>query len=120
MPTSGIQVKTAPSTTAIQRRSYDHRLRLAVAAAGDAGLFGDLDIPPSTRRSWTTRPVPNVVALHAQDRELVELQVALARVEAANAKPRAVIKLLPRIWVEFHSTQHLFLCTSELSQSLST
>lgn len=80
--------------TAVQRRSYDHRLRLAVATSGDPGLFRDLRIPPSTRRSWTTRAVPNVVALHEQDRDLVELQVALTRVEAANAKLRAVIKLL--------------------------
>ena len=108
MPTSGIQVKTAPSMTAIQRRSYDHRLRLAVAASGDTGLFRDVDIPPSTRRSWTTRPVPNVVASHEEDRDLVELQVALARVEAANAKLGAVVKLLlallaargGRIWLQ--------------------
>ena len=80
--------------TAVQRRSYDHRLRLAIATSGDTGLFVDVDIPPSTRRSWTTRAVPNVVALHEQDRDLVELQVALARVEAVNAKLRAVIKLL--------------------------
>jgi putative transposase len=80
--------------TAVQRRSYDHRLRLAIATSGDTGLFRDVDIPPSTRRSWTTRAVPNVVALHEQDRDLVELQVALARVEAVNAKLRAVIKLL--------------------------
>ncbi|MCB9662366.1 MAG: transposase [Sandaracinaceae bacterium] len=94
MTTPGKQAKTTPTVTAARRRTYDHRLRLAIAASGDATLFHDIDIPPSTRRSWTTRPVPTVVALHAEDRELVELQVALARVEVANAKLRAVVRLL--------------------------
>ena len=80
--------------TAAQRRSYDHRLRLAIAETGDPHLFGSLDIPASTRRSWSSRPAPNVVALHPGDRELVELQVAVAKLEAANAKLRAVVRLL--------------------------
>ncbi|MBK8406382.1 MAG: transposase [Sandaracinaceae bacterium] len=76
------------------RRTYDHRLRVAIAEAGDPLLFGETNIPSSTRRSWVTRPVPNVVALHPEDRELVQLQVALAQARQANAKLRAVLRLL--------------------------
>jgi transposase InsO family protein len=94
MPTGSRWVNTATIVTAPRRRSYDHRLRLAIATTGDPTLFPRVEIPASTRRSWTTRPAPNVVALHREDQELVELQVALARAEASNARLRAVIRLL--------------------------
>lgn len=76
------------------RRAYGHRLRVAIAESGDPLLFGEKDIPSSTRRSWVTRPAPNVVALHPEDQELVQLQVALAQARQANAKLRAVVRLL--------------------------
>ena len=94
MLTRSAWCKTARTVRSPQRRSYDHRLRLAIAETGNPHLFVNLDIPPSTRRSWSSRPVPNVVALHPEDRELVELQVAVAKLEAANAKLRAVLRLL--------------------------
>ena len=82
----------APVSTA--RRAYDHRLRVAIAESGDPHLFAAVDIPSSTRRSWLARPLPNVVALHPEDQELLHLQVALAQAQRANAKLRAVIRLL--------------------------
>ena len=42
MTTPWNQVKTAPTVTAARRRTYDHRLRLAIAASGDATLFHDV------------------------------------------------------------------------------
>ncbi|MCB9658214.1 MAG: DDE-type integrase/transposase/recombinase [Sandaracinaceae bacterium] len=38
--------------------------------------------------------MPNVVALHDEDRLVVDLHVALAQAQAANAKLRAIIRLL--------------------------
>ena len=44
------------------RRSYDHRLRDAIAATGNANLFRDVAIPASTRRTWVRGEVRPVVA----------------------------------------------------------
>ncbi len=52
------------------RQTYDHRLRDAIAATGNADLFRDVSIPASTRRTWARGEVRPVVA--AVD---VELQV---------------------------------------------
>ena len=76
------------------RQTYDHRLRLAIAETGNPRLFPEAHIPESTRRTWTRRAVPNVVALRPEDSELVDLHVAVANLEAANARLRGVIRLL--------------------------
>ena len=49
--------------TTRSRRSYDHRITEQVIATGNPDLFPELEIPPSTARSWIRRGMPDVVAL---------------------------------------------------------
>ena len=71
------------------RRSYDHRLRDAIAATGNADLFRDVSIPASTRRTWArgeVRPVVASVDVELSVYELLEQVDSLrqpARVQAA-------------------------------------
>ena len=76
------------------RRSSDHRLRSAIRKSGNTRLFHRLDIPESTRRSWASRPLPKVVTFDAEEQDFVDLHVRVAKIEATNAKLRAVIRLL--------------------------
>ena len=71
-----------PAPMSAARQTYDHRLRLAIAETGNPHLFPEAHIPESTRRTWTRRAVPNVVALRPEDSELVDLHVAVASLEA--------------------------------------
>jgi hypothetical protein len=80
-----------------QERSYDHRLREAIAITGNANLFADVVIPISTRRTWAGGEfLPTVVS---SDNE-VETYVLLDRVQRLRARVKmqgAVIALLMRI-----------------------
>ena len=55
------------------RRSYDHRLRDAIAATGNADLFRDVAIPASTRRTWARGEIRPVVASVDVELEVYEL-----------------------------------------------
>jgi hypothetical protein len=57
-------------------RSYDHRLKRAIADSGDPDLFPELKIPRSTARGWIRHGVPSVVT--AQDLDL-DSQALLVR-----------------------------------------
>ncbi len=48
-------------------RTYDHRLKRAVAESGDPGLFPELNIPRSTARGWIRHGVPDVVTTEDMD-----------------------------------------------------
>ncbi len=70
------------STLRAGRRTYDHRLREAVCAAGDPRLFEScLSIPPSTFRSWLRRGLPQIVSLDEGDFEVAELRLEIARLQ---------------------------------------
>ena len=43
------------------RQTYDHRLRDAIAATGNANLFRNVAIPASPRRTWARGKVRSVV-----------------------------------------------------------
>ncbi len=77
------------------RRTYDHRLREAIFAAGDPALFEScLSIPPSTIRSWLSRGLPHVVSLDEGDFEAAELRLEIARLERRIEKHRRAVRTL--------------------------
>ena len=55
------------------RQNYDHRLRDALAAKGNADLFRDVSIPASTRRTWARDEIRPVVASVDVELEVYEL-----------------------------------------------
>ncbi|HJL14274.1 MAG TPA: DDE-type integrase/transposase/recombinase [Sandaracinaceae bacterium LLY-WYZ-13_1] len=79
---------------ATSRKQYDHRIRQAIVEAGDPDLFPKLAIPDSTRRSWLTRGVAQVVTLDQRDSDLVELHATVAKLERKVAILTAVVRLL--------------------------
>ena len=80
------------------RRTYDHRLREAVCAAGDPRLFEScLSIPPSTVRSWLHRGLPEVVSLDEGDFEVAELQLQIAKLERRIGKYRRATRKLAEV-----------------------
>jgi putative transposase len=79
---------------ATARKQYDHRIRQAIVKTGDPDLLPKLAIPDSTRRSWLTRGVADVVTLDVRDAEVVELHAKVARLEKKNAILAAVVRLL--------------------------
>ena len=79
---------------ATARKQYDHRIRQAIVQARDPDLFPKLAIPDSTRRSWLTRGVAEVVTLDQRDSEFIELHAAVAKLEKKVAVLTAVVRLL--------------------------
>jgi transposase InsO family protein len=79
------------------RRSYDHRLRDAIAATGNADLFRDVAIPASTRRTWARGEIRPVVASVDVELEVYEL---LEQVDSLRQRAKvhaAIIGLLVRV-----------------------
>lgn len=65
-----------PLDRLVAYRSYNHRLKRAIADSGDLGLFPELNIPRSTARGWIRHGVPDVVT--AKDLDL-DAQALLVR-----------------------------------------
>ena len=79
------------------RRSYDHRLRDAIAATGNADLFRNVTIPASTRRTWARGEIRPVVASVDVELEVYEL---LEQVDSLRQRAKvhaAIIGLLVRV-----------------------
>ena len=79
------------------RRSYDHRLRDAIAATGNADLFRNVAIPASTRRTWARSEIRPVVASVDVELSVYEL---LEQVESLRQRAKvqaAIIGLLVRV-----------------------
>jgi putative transposase len=86
------------STLRAGRRTYDHRLREAVCAAGDPRLFEScLSIPPPAVRSWLQRGVPQVVSLDEGDFEVAELGLEIARLQRRIGKYRQATRKLASV-----------------------
>ena len=79
---------------ATARKQYDHRIRQAIVETGDPDLFPRLSIPDSTRRSWLSRGVAEVVTLDERDTEIVDLHANVAKLEKKAAILAAAVRLL--------------------------
>ena len=79
------------------RRSYDHRLRDAIAATGNADLFRDVAIPASTRRTWARGEVRPVVASVDVELEVYELLEQVDNLRQRAKVQAAIIGLLVRV-----------------------
>lgn len=79
------------------RRTYDHRLRDAIAATGNASLFRNLPTPASTQRTWARGEVRPVVAAVDVELEVYELLEKVDRLRQRAKQQAAVINLLMRL-----------------------
>ena len=79
------------------RRSYDHRLRDAIAATGNADLFRNVAIPASTRRTWARGEVRPVVASVDVELEVYELLEQVDNLRQRAKVQAAIIGLLVRV-----------------------
>lgn len=77
-----------------ERRSYDHRIKAQIAAAGDPNLFPELEIPRSTAMSWIRRGVSEVVALEHGPKTETPLLERIARLEHRVSMLTAVLRLV--------------------------
>ncbi len=79
------------------RRSYDHRLRDAIAATGNAYLFRNVPIRASTRRTWARGEVRPVVAAVDVELEVYELLERVDKLRQRTKALAAIIGLLVRL-----------------------
>ena len=79
------------------RRSYDPRLRDAIAATGNADLFRDVAIPASTRRTWARGEIRPVVASVDVELEVYELLEQVDKLRQRAKVQAAIIRLLVRV-----------------------
>ena len=76
------------------RQTYDHRLRDAIAATGNADLFRDVAIPASTRRTWARGEVRPVVASVDVELEVYDLLEQVDKLRQRAKEQAAIIGLL--------------------------
>jgi len=86
----------------MSKRTYDHRVRNAIARTGNPSLFPELNIPRTTAQQWIREGEKEVVTTHQftkTDLELVVLSKALIEdaCERANASSR---HSLPNVLVD--------------------
>ena len=74
-----------------RRRTYDHRIREAIVASGDPNLFPELNIPPSTARTWLKAREHDVVSVRSDE---MQLYVGVARLEKQLRVLREIVRLL--------------------------
>jgi len=74
-------------------RSYDHRIKILVAASGDPHLFPNLKIPRSTAKQWIKHGVKPVVTLPGAT-EGEELALKVAQLEKQFAEVDATHRLV--------------------------
>lgn len=73
------------------RITYDHRIRAAIVASGDANLFPELSIPRSTSSAWLQRGSRDIVGL---DDDCTALLVRAQRLERQVRILVQVVRLL--------------------------
>jgi len=71
LPLNRLLIVTARRTSAVvmtkrKRRVYDHRIKEQIVRSRNPNLFPELNIPPSTARSWIQRGLGEVVSLHSE------------------------------------------------------
>ena len=76
------------------KRSYDHRIKLAIARSGNHDLFPQLNIPRSTAKNWINRGVPETVTLEDFDLEKSDLIDQLLGLKNENTRLNAILDLL--------------------------
>ena len=76
------------------RRTYDYRIQEAICESGDRDLFPELEIPPSTIRSWIHRGVPDVVTCDLAVRDRADLLAEIRQYHRRTALLGAVVGLL--------------------------
>ena len=89
------------------RRSYDHRLRDAIAATGNAYLFRNVPIPASTRRTWARGEVPPVVAAVDVELEVYELLEQVDKLRQRIKTQASIIGLLVRLALSVRSSSNV-------------
>ena len=73
------------------RRTCDHRIREAIVASRDPNLFPELDIPPSTTRTWLRAGAHNVVTVTSAETHLL---IRVERLEKQVRVLREIVRLL--------------------------
>ncbi len=79
------------------RQTYDHRLRDAIAATGNANLFRNIAIPASTRRTSARGEVRPVVASVDVELEVYDLLEQVDKLRQRAKTQTAIIGLLVRL-----------------------
>ena len=73
------------------RRTYDHQIREAIVANGDPRLFPELNIPPSTTRTWLKAGERDVVTVRSTE---TQPYIRVARLEKQLRVLREIVRLL--------------------------
>ncbi|MCP4900542.1 MAG: transposase family protein [bacterium] len=76
------------------RRTYDYRIQEAICESGERDLFPELEIPPSTIRSWIHRGVPDVVTSDLAVRDRADLLAEIHRYQQRTVLLGAIVGLL--------------------------
>ncbi len=75
------------------RRIYDHRIKEAIIGSRNPSLFPDLQIPPSTARSWIQRGLAEVVSLNRDGVTEAGLRERIATLEGRVRTLSGVLRL---------------------------
>jgi hypothetical protein len=80
----------------MSKRTYDHRVRNAIAQSGNPSLFPELNIPRTTAQQWIREGEKEVVTTHQFTKTESELVIELENLkrELAQAKTKLALMIV--------------------------
>jgi transposase InsO family protein len=103
----------------MSKRTYDHRVRNAIARTGNPSLFPELNIPRTTAQQWIREGDKEVVTTHQftkTDPELV-VEVESLKRELAQAKTKLAL-LSVALMVSGFRLQYIRIASDELKEKM--
>jgi hypothetical protein len=76
------------------RRTYDYRIQEAICESGDRDVFPELNIPPSTIRSWIHRGTTDVISCDLAEDDHGELVAEIEKLRCRTARLGAMVARL--------------------------
>ncbi|MEY4065715.1 MAG: hypothetical protein RIR26_1923 [Pseudomonadota bacterium] len=103
----------------MSKRTYDHRVRNAIAKSGNPSLFPDLNIPCTTAQQWIREGEKEVVTTHQFTKTELELVVEVESLKRELAQAETKLALLSvALMVSGFRLQYIRIASGELKEKL--
>ena len=103
----------------MSKRTYDHRVRNAIARTGNPSLFPELNIPRTTAQQWIREGDKEVVTTHQFTKTDLELVVEVESLKRELAQAKTKLALLSvALMVSGFRLQYIRIASGELKEKM--
>ena len=103
----------------MSKRTYDHRVRNAIAKSGNPSLFPELNIPRTTAQQWIREGEKEVVTTHQFTKTESELVIELENLKKELAQAKTKLALMSvALMVSGFRLQYIRIASADLKEKL--